>query len=313
MRSLTQIASWIGRRTWLSFVVVSVVYLALIIVLPADKAALRSYGLTPFEYHITGFAVGLATLVVWFIAFFGYVQLHNYARAIRKSAEGQDFMLLARGGAWLAWSLPVIAITLLLLNGIANWWADFRPAATILGNYSNLLFPLIAFSIIGSASRGLLNKADLRISLTGVRTIMALFVGGGVFFCYLTFRHFDLTGLQSTDNPYHMPIWLVVTTLIIPYLYAWFVGLLAAYEIMLVSKHIRGLLYRQALRLLVGGLVAVIASSIALQYMSGIEPTSHYIALDYKLVLALVFRAIGGVGFLLIALGSMRLKKIEEV
>jgi hypothetical protein len=105
----------------------------------------------------------------------------------------------------------------------------------------------------------------------------------------------------------------MVLSVIVPYLYAWFVGLLAAYEITLFSKHIKGVLYRQALGLLAAGLITIIASFIALQYLNGIQPRVGYLLINYQLVLSSIFRIIGAGGFVMLTIGAARLKKIEDV
>jgi hypothetical protein len=142
---------------------------------------------------------------------------------------------------------------------------------------------------------------------------MLVFVVGGVLYCYLTFRRFDPSSLGSTNNPYALPIWLMLLTVIIPYLYAWFVGLLAAYEITTYTKQVRGVLYKQALHLLVIGLLAVIIGSITLQYVSSVAPAAGHLTLNYRLLLITLFRVVDGIGFVLIAIGALRLRKIEEV
>src|SRR5205807_891103 len=98
-----------------------------------------------------------------------------------------------------------------------------------------------------------------------------------------------------------------------PYLYVWFVGLLAAYEITLFSRVTSGVLYRRALRLLAGGLIAVIVSAIAIQYLNGLLPSSGHVVLNYKLLLVWLCRIISGAGFVMITIGASRLKSIEEV
>jgi hypothetical protein len=289
------------------------IYIALIFLLPANKATMRAYHLSTLEYRTTLFAVMLPAVITWLAAFFGYAKLRQYVYLVRKTSEGAYFDKLATGCTWLAWSLPLPAILSLLLNAVANKWPAVYPSSIIFSNYLNLLLPLIAFSIIGTASRGLVRSAKLNFSLASVRVIMLLFLTAGVLYCYLTFQRFNLTSLSSTHNPYFLPIWLMVLSVIIPYLYAWFVGLLAAYEIALFSKYIEGVLYRQALRLLVAGLTTIIVSSVALQYMNGVQPRVGHLVLGYQLVLSSIFRIIGGGGFVLLAIGAIRLKRIEEV
>jgi hypothetical protein len=274
---------------------------------------MQSYHLSALEYRILYSAIAIPAIVVWFAAFFGYAKLQEYAASIKGSPEADAFTQLARGCRWLAWSLPVPAITSVVLNSIANSWPGFQSAATILDNYVTVVFSLIAFSVIGFASRELVKHAKVQFSTTSARGIMLVFVVGGVAYCYLTFRRFDPSSLGSANNPYALPIWLMLLTVIIPYLYAWFVGLLAAYEITAYIKQVRGILYKQALHLLVGGLLAVIIGSIALQYISSVTPSPGHLALNYRLLLITLFRVVDGVGFVLIAIGALRLRKIEEV
>lgn len=293
--------------------VLALIYLLLVFLLPANSRALHDYHLSALEYRILLFSVGIPSLVVWFVAFFGYSKLQEYAHSIKKTPEADAFESLARGCVWLAWSLPIPAIVGLLTGAIANVWPSFYPGATIIVNYTYLIFPLVGFSIIGTASRELLNRTKIQVSAANARGIMLLFVIGGALYCYLTFRRFDPSSLGGTDNPYYMPIWLMLLTVIIPYLYAWFIGLLATYEITRYSKQVRGVLYRQAMQLLVAGLVAVIAGSIALQYISSVQPPTGHLTLNYRLLLIITFRIVTGIGFALLAVGAQRLKKIEEV
>ena len=97
----------------------------------------------------------------------------------------------------------------------------------------------------------------------------------------------------------------MIVSVIIPYLYAWFIGLLAAYEILQFSVNTPGLLYRRALLYLVTGLVAVIVSSIALQYINSVVlPRTGDLLFNYKLLLTLVVRVVSGIGFFVMAIGA---------
>jgi hypothetical protein len=312
MQITKQTARLISRPA-LCYTLLALLYTVLIFTLPASKDTMRAYNLSAFEYRIILFANGLPSLFSWLAAFFAYGKLREYAYAIRKSPEGPHFATLATGATWLAWSLPIPIIVGLTLNSISYDLPGFRPTAIIMTNYLNVFLPLIAFSIIGSASRGLVNSTKVSFSLIASRMIMFLFLTAGVLYCYLTFRRFDLTSLNSSVNPYFLPIWLMVLTVTIPYLYTWFIGLLAAYEINIFSKDIRGVLYRQALRLVAGGFMVVIACSIALQYINSAQPRVGHLLLNYTLVLNIIFRIIRGIGFIVLAIGAMRLKRIEEI
>lgn len=295
------------------YLLLAVFYVALIMLLPASTITMHKYHLSGLEYKVVRFAIALPALAVWLAAFAGYAKLKEYAHAIRKTPEGIYFDQLANGCAWLAWSLPVGTIIPAILNALADDRAVFHPAAIIVSNYIGLILPLIGFSVIANASRGLVGNVKAKLGLANGRAIVLGFLVMGVLYCFLTFSRLDFTSLGSADNPYFLPAWLIVVTMTVPYLYAWFMGILAAYEITLFSKHVQGVLYRQALGLVVGGLLAVIFGSVALQYMMSAEPRVGHLVFSYKLVLVSVFRIVEGAGFILLALGATRLKKIEEV
>jgi hypothetical protein len=312
MKFAKQSARFVSRPIK-AYLVLSMIYTFLILILPANRTTMRTYSLTSTDYRLILLAVALPSLVVWLAAFISYGRLNEYSETIKSTTEGRHFKQLAKGTTWLAWSLPISAIVLLSLGAVANQWSGFNSAALIIGNYVSLLLPLIAFTIIGGASRGLVGEARLKLGHVGSRVVMLAFVILGVLYCYLIFRQFDLTSLGTTNNPYLLPIWLAVLTITVPYLYAWFVGLLAAYEISVYGKNISGVLYRQAMYFVVLGLVMVIGSLVALQYINGVQPRVGHLVLNYKLPVTTVFRIIGGIGFALITTGALRLKKIEEV
>lgn len=296
------------RASWLALV-----YIALVFLLPPNHTIMRVHHLSASEYKVILLALNLPTITAWIAAFIGYSRLRQYVLLVKKTPEGVYFDKLATGSAWLAWVLPVSAIAALLFGSIANKWSGFYPASVIISNYLRLIFLLVAFSLIGVASRGLINLAKVRFGFISTRIIGLLFLFAGVLYCFMTFKHLNSASLTSTQNPYFLPIWLMVLTIIVPSLYTWFVGILAAYEITLFSRQTHGVLYRRALSLLVIGLLIVIASFIAIQYVRGIQPRVSHSTFDYYIVLNSIFHLIGGSGFVLMAIGADRLKRIEEV
>lgn len=288
-------------------------YTLLIFIFPANAATTHAYHLSATEYRIILFAFSLPSFFVWFTGFIGYAALRHYAYAIRKTAEGPQFKQLADGVTWLVWSMPVPTIMSLILNDIANHSHNFHPSAIIIINYVSLFLPLAAFTAISMAARNLHETTKQKMSRVHARVAMTLFIIFGVLYCYLTFHHLGITSLSSSHNLYFLPAWLLVLSLIMPYLYAWFVGALGAYKLALFGKNMPGLLYRKALLYIAWGIVAVIASSIALQYVNSVVPRTGHLVLDYRFGLNVLFRVISGVGFIMLAVGANRLKKIEEV
>ncbi|HVX24199.1 MAG TPA: hypothetical protein VG992_02550 [Candidatus Saccharimonadales bacterium] len=301
------------RRAIISYACLAVSYIILIFALPPNHIDMHMYNLSSDSYHILLFAITVPSILIWFVGFYSYAQLQCYVRSLAGSPEEQDFKRLANGVRWLVWSLPVSALVNIILNSIANTHIGFYSAAIIISNYVALILPLIGFSLISSAAHGLLSRAQTRLTLSSARFIILVFVVLGVLYCYFTFRHFNLSSFGSLDNPYHLPVWLMVLTVAIPYLYAWFVGLLASYELMHFSNQVTGVLYRQALRLLAGGTIAVVISSIGSQYSSSVSPHVGYFVLNHRLLFSYLFRVIAGAGYVLIAFGVSRLHRIEAI
>lgn len=295
------------------YVLLTGLYFLLTFILPANKIAMSQYHLSAVQYHVLLFVVVLPAFGIWFAAFYGYTKLRAYARAIHKTAEGDDYQQLATGCGWLAYSLPISALTSIILASIANAQSEFHPTAIILTNYESLLLPLIAFSLLSSSARNLTAKAKLRLTIGRARSIIVVFVLGGVLYCYFTFRQFDLSSISSANNAYYLPVWLALITVIVPYLYSWFIGLLAAYEITLFAQQSKGVLYRQALGYVGFGITAVIVSSIALQYVTSVVPRTGSLSLNTVLAAVYAADTVSAVGYVLIAVGATRLKRIEEV
>lgn len=291
----------------------TILYLILIFVLPANKVAMQNYNLDPTTYRILLLLVVAPYMLIWLGAFYGYAKLQQYTNLLKKSAEGEDFQYITRGTMYLAYGLPIVALLSICLNSIANSHPGFKPTAIIVVNYASLLVPLLAYNTIRKGSHGLVERSKTRFSLTDMRTIVMVLVVIGVAYCYFTFKKLNLDSIGSSDNAYYLPAWLMITTVIIPYLYAWFSGLLAAYEMVLYSRQVQGVLYRQAMRWLAGGIVGIIAGGVGLQYLRTVVPRTGHIALNTTLLLANIIYVILAIGFILLIIGAIRLKKIEEV
>lgn len=291
----------------------AVLYLLLELILPANKIVLHEYRLNTLQYHILLFLVAIPVIALWFMAFYGYSRLDHYAKSIASTPEGPAFEGLAKGLLWLAWGIPIPSIVSLILNSIANSYSGFHSTAIVVANYLTLLVPLTAFSILAIGTRQLRGNITFKESILYARPVLLVFIVFAIFYCYLVLKHLLSHGLGSANNPYYLPVWILSITVTIPYLYAWFIGLLAAYDIAAFGRLAPGLLYRQPLQTLAIGLVAVIASLIVLQYINSVVPRTGHLSLDYALASSYLVRIIAALGYVLIALGAERLIKIEEV
>jgi hypothetical protein len=245
--------------------------------------------------------------VIWFSAFYAFDKLEQYARKIRTAAEGEAFRRIAKGVGIMAWGLALTTLASLILNSLAAWFPSFRTAHTIINNYIMLSLPIISFLVINAGTYRLVDLTKAKPSRLGPQVMVFIYTFVAVFFVYFVIHN------HVRHDPYRLPLLPLIITLIIPYIYAWFVGLLSAYELWLYARRSTGLLYRQALARLSADLTLVIAAAIAVQYLTNTYASKTNISLSSTLLIMYALLAAQASGYVLIALGAKRLKMIEEV
>lgn len=295
-------------KTFYWYLAAIVAYLCLTILPAPDAATLTKYHLSATALRALDFTLVIPTLIMWFATFYGYQKLHDYSQIIKHNKDGAQVTKLARGLFVLAIGLPLNSIIADILALIARHHASFTASATIISNYTSVLYPLVAFIFISIGARGLLSIAKARLPLLASNIVILLAIALGVGFCDLIARaHHDLF------VSYHMSYSLVMLTLAIPYMYIWFLGLFAAAEIYLYSRRVAGIVYRKSWNLLAVGFGAVIVLNIALQYLSTLSTWLNGLSLTGLLLLLYVLLFLLAASFIVVALGTKKLIKIEEV
>lgn len=294
-------------------IIITAGFLALVWLLPANKAALHDYDITSNTYHVLLFIVVVPLIATWFCSLYGYERLSGYARAVSATYEGNDFAKLSRGLAVLLWgSIASTALTL-LVNNYANSHVGFLPSAVILANYLGILVPLVGFHYISRGSHGLVMHNKLYYRTGSVQAMILVFLTIGVAYCYIVFGNLGSYSLSANDNPYYLPDWLMITTFVIPSLYTWFIGLVGSYDLYLYSRFSKGVIYQRGIRLLGSGFAVVIASSTITQYLRTATPRNGHLSLNLTLLLINFTYLVAIIGYVMIIKGSNRLRRIEEV
>jgi hypothetical protein len=289
------------------------VLFGLVIFLPASKVVMARYHLSSHQYHILLLTTELPLIVMWFAAFYGYQKFREYAVSIINTREGTVYEGFAKGFYWLAWGLALPPLFGVIFNSIANKYQNFYEASIILENYFYLLFPVIAYSIMSRSAQKLFTLNKARAPELSSRLLLLIFVMLATFYCYLTFRYLDLQHLSSTNNPYYIPGWLLILTMVIPYLYAWIVGFIGAYQFGVYSRQVKGIIYKRALENVATGIVLVIAGSIGYQYIHTVVPRTGRLSLNTLLLGTYGLYAFITLGFMIATHGVMRLKRIEDI
>jgi hypothetical protein len=296
----------IRSRLFYAYILLVIIYAATVLIFVPDGVAQR-YDLSPLEYRLLTLTIVVPLSLIWFAAFYGYGKLRAYTKLIRSTADGRHTSQIAHGIMVLAFGLPISTIASTISNRLSESSPALASAAIITENYLSLLIPLIAFSFISVGARGLSDLAKQRPSQRAINILAGLFIAIGVMYCYVALTSGDLQGV------YHLPDWLIVSTIIGPYLYVWYLGLLSAYEIYLYSQTAPGLLYRRTWGMLAKGIAAILLMSIVVQYTVTLTTQFASMRLRSLLIIVYVLLALLSVGYVLVAIGARRLRKIEEV
>lgn len=286
-------------------------YLALSLLLPPDPESLARYDLTVSALRMLNLAIVVPLAIIWSIIFYGYLKLRRYSQLIESSPEGGPVAWIARGVMVLVYSLPVTSIVSQLMKYIGRD-DTVTAATTVVTNYVTLLFPLVAFVLIGIGARGLTDMSKQRISRLGAHLIIILFALAGVSYSYFVL-HFAFSNHAGAEQVYAMPLWLVLTTLVVPYLYTWYVGIVAAYEMYVYNKAVKGVLYRRGWSMLSVGLGAIIVTLIVIQFLTTLTVQLNSLSLSAILLLVYGLLLLMAIGYVMVAYGAKQLQKIEEV
>ena len=282
-----------------------VVSVALALLLPTSPITLHRLHISLIEYRVTIVTLIVPYAVIWFSAFFAYDVLQQYANKIRSTREGRAFQRVAKGICILAWALVIETLTSIVLGALVASRPSLHSLPAIVDNYTTLALTLAAFIVIGNGTRRLTDIYNIRPGHYGIRAMFLIYTIGSVFFSYFM--------ILNAQKPYSMPVLLLVITIIIPYLYAWCVGMLAVYELRLHAQRVKGVLYQQSLNWLGSGLTIVIIASIMSQYLSRAFGGDSNVSFGTLLGLVYFLLIIQAIGYSLVAVGSRRLRRIEEV
>ncbi len=293
-------------KLFYSYILSLLIYSGFVLLPAPSPAILSQYHVSVLGIRVIDVTIILILAAIWFAGFYGYDKLRAYTQIIKADKDGKQVANLTKGIFVLVVWLPASSVSSAVLNYIATKHLGFLPTAGIIENYIGLLFPLVGFSFIGIGARGLseLVRQRPKYGVTNALAILLVYIG------LIYYRLVATT--HNRALVYHMSIWLILTTLVAPYIYMWYVGLQAAYDVYRYHHKVAGIVYRKSWSLLALGLVWLIVVSIGLQFLTTL--TAHLATLAIYWLLAIIYSIllVLSVGFVLIALGARKLQKIEE-
>lgn len=277
--------------------------------LPPSSDALRSLHVSVEEYRLGILTLVVPYAIIWFSAFYGYDKLARYAKTVRETREGGAFHYIATGTGILAWGLALPTLLAIILGGVSARYPHFTPVRSVVDEYIALLAPLIGFWTVGAGTRQLTDLVHTRPTRAG-----SLLFGLIMILIAIYFEHAVVRNHYTGGRPYYLPLQLLLITIVAAYVYSWYIGLLAAYELWLYAIKARGVLYRRVLSQLAAGIAVIIIGSICTQYIGASFASKGAVASFLStLVILYGLLIIQAVGYVLVAISAGRLKRIEEV
>jgi hypothetical protein len=296
-----------------SLSVFALTYVTFTFIIPVDPDVLAKYDISATSIKLLLLTVILPLIGIWYIAFYGYYRFKQYANTVRKSKDGQAFNTISTGLKILAFGLPINSLASSLLSYMVRENSDVAPTASIINTMIPLLIALGAFWYIQKGARDLIGLVKKIPGFSDATILSFLMLAAG--YCFLTFTHLNDAPSPGTltSAVFYLPDWLVMVAIVVPYMYVWYKGVVAAFCILYYSKNIGGIWYKQAFALLAAGITAVIISSILLQYLTALSLQLRNLSLGVLLLIIYILLMVIAVGYLLIAQGSKKLHLIEEV
>lgn len=295
------------------FIAAAVIYGALVFLLPTNAATQANLGLSDAQYSLMLLLLRLPLILLASLMFYAYRRMHTYTQSIKDTPEGKHFGAITRGLAVMVWGILGFSILSAFMNSYANVNPDFRSTSLIITNYLYVIMTITSLSLISAGAHQLAHNAKAVLSIGHLRALVLLFVFFGVTFCFLISGRLQGSEAFNSFNAYYLPNILVWSTIVIPYLYAWFLGVFAAMELLLVARSTSGIIYRRALQYVAVGLVTFIAAMVVLQYFRSVIPRTGQLRLGFTLFFAYGIYLLGAISALVIARGAKRLQRIEEI
>lgn len=253
-------------------------------------------------------------LLIWATAFYSLNKLQAYIVYLQLSPEEAGFKGLAKGCKWLVWGLPLTAILNIGLVRLSEYGdVGLINEARFISTYASLLLLIVAFSYMSKGTSLLMQKYTKKHTHTSVLALKQLILSLlGIGYSYLIISNLDELNLLSSENRYSIPVWALILSLVIPYLYVWFLGILTATDIMRFAHKTPGIIYRKGLHLLASGLILVVLSLMSVQYLKALIPYSGSSQV-FPYAATIIVYSLCWAGFMMIAGGARKMQKVEEV
>lgn len=303
------------RPAILIVILLATAYILEALLLPPDAQSVRRFGVSETTIKLLGLTVTLPLIGIWFVGLYSYLKLSAYTKLISGSEDGKAFALITRGLLILTLWLPISSVISNALSYIYHQNSAITATMVIMNNYFVIMLLLGAFFLTWKGSEMLARtvKRPPRMSFVGVTA--ALFVVFSALYTYAVTHNPDrrIPHGGNPANSYYLPDPLLLTTIVVPYIFIWLLGTRTVQNIYHFRTNVKGVIYRQGLAALANGFAAVVLAIMSIRYIVSLSLWFNSLALKYVLIVVYLLVFGVAIGFSLLASGAKRLKQIEEV
>lgn len=309
MESEQQPTRWPYTRLAYALVILAwLAYVLLTFFLPVQAAA--RYDLSQSALSLLRLSFMMPLLIIWLVALGGVVTFKNYARLIEGSREAKGINLIANGLLFTVAYLVVAS----LLGPLQAYFkgTSYLELSVTLRNHLPMIISFVGFWLIYLGSHQLRKISGYSTWTVWPTIIFILYSIFAVFFTSAfisTPASIDGNGIPTRVTPTE----ILVFTLILPFLVAWLVGIIASINVLKYAKHTKGVIYRQVFRDLSRGILLAVGFGILVQIISLSSRLITQLNLGGVLLLIYTLIIIYGLGFWYIRRGANRLAKIEVI
>lgn len=292
------------------------IYLGLTFATPVDTATLTRYHISELSLRLLGLSVSIPLIAIWITAYLGFIPFKKYAESIRDSADGKALSVVVHGLMIMSFGLPIASIISgLMMLGVREIHLD-QSVATIITNYVNILIALSGYWFVMKGAQLLKNIEENKNSYAkNTWVVWVLFSIVSLAYIVFTFQN-PIRTFSPDPNiraTYYLPDIMIFLTIVVPYIVSWYMGVVAVIHIFHYKQNVSGIIYRQALQYLTFGFLAIIVSSIFLQFFTDVSYSLQTLSLAALLGIVYILLLVIAIGYILIAIGAKKLAKIEEV
>ncbi|HEX5797273.1 MAG TPA: hypothetical protein VFX86_02690 [Candidatus Saccharimonadales bacterium] len=304
-----------NKRIFWVFIALTVIYIMEVLLIPPDSSALAKFRLSETEAKLLALTFALPIAFVWMLGSYVYIKFKSYVDSISNYKDGRIFSTISTGVLLLCLWLPISTI----VSNLSNYAYRVQPSWTmplvIINNYLNLLLVLAALLLIYKGASELSSLKEAKKASGWKYLALIPIIAISEFYIFLTLnnpaRQFPTEDVKTAG--YYMPDWLIIGTVVIPYILVFYYGFFAVLNLYIYRRKVRGIIYKSALDYFAKGLFCIVTSIVFIRYLASSSSAFSDSTLKTILLIIYLLLVILLLGFVLMVKSVKKLEKIEKV